>query len=100
MDLDLLNKDFVKLINQRGVHKKLGITSEYIRSLRHRSKTGSSISMDIKLHLLKKSGWNYADKIYDRHDAINLVTFVLKSGPDAKSFGAEYLVDKWETSKN
>jgi hypothetical protein len=96
MDLELVNQAFRRLINKRGVYKDLGTSAVYIRSLRHRLKNGLKISTDVKLLLLKKSGWNHADKIFDRHDMVDLVRYVLKQGPSAQSFGAEYLVDKWE----
>lgn len=95
----LVNREFEKLVQKRGVHNELGVSSEYIRSLRDRLKKNKKIKLDAKLMLLRKSGWTYADKQYDRHDLFELARLILKSGDDAKILGPGYFVDKFERGK-
>ena len=50
-------KAFEKMINVRGIHEKLGISSDKVRNYRARLKSDQVISLDLMEELLQKAGW-------------------------------------------
>jgi hypothetical protein len=98
MNIDLINKDFCSLISQRNIHKKVGKSSNSIRQLRYKFKNGIPITLDMKLHILQKSGWRQPDLQHTRKDMVEAVRFALRSNSVAKEHGPEYLVTKFLNS--
>lgn len=95
MNTDAVNAAFAKLISEKGVHDKLGISNSMVTSLRYNLKNGIPISTDKKMQLLQKSGWRQDDICYTTNDLVNVVKFALRQGAAAKEHGAEYLVEKF-----
>ena len=96
INTDYIDKAFQELINQRGIHNKLGITSEKVRQHRYNLNNGQAISTDLKLRLLQKSGWRQEKQKYPREDLISLIKFTIRTSQKARDFGAEYVLEKWE----
>lgn len=99
MDLNIINDQFKKLIEKRGIYKSLGQTEVSIRQLRHRLRQGKTISLDLKLALLHKSGWRPENKPYSRKDLVKLLTFYKRTSQAARDEGPEYIIEKWERSR-
>lgn len=49
---------FEALLNTRGIYKELGITRGAVGSFKTMLKDGKGISIDLKIKLLEKSGYN------------------------------------------
>lgn len=98
--MEEINKAFASLISERAIHKKLGITSDLVRKYRQFLKKGKTISTDLKLNLLKTSGWRPEATKYTRQDLVSLLNFYKRTSQAARDHGPEYVIDKWEISKN
>lgn len=96
MNIERIDKDFETLIMQRGIYKKLGLTPEEVKYLRHNIRTGKGISIEKKMKVLQKSGWQQDQAEYTRQELIGFAKFVLRSGAAAKELGVAYLFDKWK----
>lgn len=99
MNVDVIDKAFQQMINEKGIEAKLGVERNYVYQLRNKVKNNIGITTDTKLDLLKKSGWKESSARYTREDLIDAIRFTLKQGAKAKEFGAEYLAEKWEAGK-
>lgn len=99
MNVKSIDKAFKELIEQRGIYKKLGVSSGLIRTYRYNLVNAISISTDTKLDLLKKSGWREDDQQYTRKDLISLLNFYKKTSETARNAGPEYVIEKWEAKK-
>ena len=94
MDIDKINKDFADLINERAIHKKLGIGSNHVRAYRQNLKNGQPISLDLKLKLLQKAERLNREegKEYTRRDLVNLIKWYNTQG---MTFEPDYAVHKF-----
>jgi len=99
MNTDAIDKAFATLISERGVHKKLGNTSNDVKQLRYKMKNGIYISTDLKLRLLQKSGWTQDEASFTRADLVGLLKFYDKSSQRTKDHGYAYVIEKWEVAK-
>jgi len=96
MDIDVIDKEFKKLISQRNVGPKLGETNNYIKQLRYKDKNGIGIGMETKIRLLQKSGWKQEDGTFTRKDLVSLLNFYKRTSQAARDMGPEYVIDKWQ----
>ena len=94
-----IDKAFTELINKREIHTTLGISSQYVRTLRFKLKNNIGISADTKLKLLQKSGWKQDDKTFNRAALVSLLNFYKKTSQAARDHGHEYVIEKWEKRK-
>lgn len=99
MNKDVIDKAFAALIAQRAVNKQLGISATNLQQLRHKLKTGSSISTDLKLKLLQRSGWRQDAVEFTRQDLVSALKFYERTGAAAKSLGVEYVLEKWKAQR-
>lgn len=99
MDKKTIDKAFQELIEHRGIHKKLEVSSGLIRTYRYNLQNNISISTDTKLDLLKKSGWRESEKKFDRKDLVSLLNFWQNTSQSARDKGPEYVIEKWEVKK-
>ncbi len=99
MNTDVIDKAFSALIGERAIHKKLGNTSNDVKQLRYKLRNGITVSTDLKLRLLQKSGWFQDQGSFTRADLVSLLNFYAKCSPAAKSHGHEYVIEKWEAKK-
>jgi hypothetical protein len=102
MNIAAIDKAFAEMIAERGIHKKLGIESNYVTQLRYKLKhpeATNGISLDTKLELLRKSGWKESSAKFSREELVDAVRFTLRQGEKAKEWGPEYIVEKWEAKK-
>lgn len=99
MNTDQINEAFEKLIAERNVYKKLGVTSNDVRTMRYNVKNNISVSMDKKLDWLKKAGLLNQEKTYARQDLVSLLNFNKKTSQAARDEGPFYIIEKWERSK-
>ncbi|RYD84403.1 MAG: hypothetical protein EOP84_05590 [Verrucomicrobiaceae bacterium] len=96
MNQEVIDREFAKLVAQRGIHHKLvGVTSEQIRQHRSKLKKGIPISTDLKLELLRKSGWKEDAAQFTRGDLVAFAKFYARTSAAAREQGAEYVVEKW-----
>jgi hypothetical protein len=93
---ELIDREFKQMITRHRIHRCLGITSAHVKVLRHQVRTGQRISLDKKLKLLTRSGWDPAAAKWTDQEMINLVQFVLKASDTTRGFGAFYLFEKWK----
>ena len=100
MDIATINKEFAKLINQRGIHNKLGITSDQVRNYRRYLKEGINVSTDLKVELLRKSGWRPEATKFTQLDLVALLKYNGRVSQSARDKGPEYVVEKWLLSRN
>jgi hypothetical protein len=101
MDIEQINKDFADLVNERGIHKKLGIESYHVRTYRQNIKNGQPISLDLKLKLLQKAERlnQEEEKEYTRADLVNLIKWYNAEGMTHEPDYAvhKFLLQKEET---
>jgi hypothetical protein len=96
MNKDLIDQAFEKMINERGIFKKLGVSSGVVRTYRYSLKNDIPISTDTKLKLLQKTGWTQDDRVYNRADLVALLNFYKNTSMAARDEGPEYVIGKWE----
>jgi hypothetical protein len=99
MDTEEIDKKFNELLAKRGVHNELGIKSSYVTTLRYKLANDIGVSLETKIALLQKSGWNQGDNNFTRKDLVNAVKFALRQSAAAKEHGAEYIVEKYLLKK-
>lgn len=99
MNTDQINAAFEKLIAERNVYKKLGISSGDARTMRYNIKNKIPISTGRKIELLKKAGLLDQGKAYIREDLVSLLNFNKKTSQAARDEGIFYIIEKWERSK-
>ena len=98
MNTDEIDKAFKELINERGVHNRLGIDSNKVRQLRTRVNNNtydSPVSLDTKIALLQKSGWRQSQANYTHADLVAAVKYAIKKSAMAKEMGAEYITEQF-----
>lgn len=98
MDMAEINTAFEELINRRGIHHELGISSVQVRNYRQYLKNGQNISLDLKVSLLQKAGMavNEDPARYSREDLVNLVKFIYT---ETVKHDPAYAVDKFLTKR-
>jgi hypothetical protein len=96
MNRSAIDKEFEKLIRERGIHNKLNVSSGLIRTYRYNLAKGIAISTDQKLDLLKKSGWKDNEEVFKRNDLVSLLNFWKRTSQSARDKGPEYVIEKWE----
>jgi hypothetical protein len=94
-----IDKAFEAMINERGVHRRLGISSANVRSMRNKISNGIAISTGTKLKLLQKAGIRQQDSTYTRKDLVNVLKFYINTSASARELGIEYVVDKYLFSR-
>ena len=99
MDTTSIDRAFEELLQQRAIGAELKITANYVAQLRNKLKTGIPISTDLKIKLLKQSGWKQSDITFARKDLVAAVRFALGQSKAAKEHGPEYLVEKFLSKK-
>jgi hypothetical protein len=95
MTIEIIDTAFRKMISERGSYRRMGISINYSAQLRYKTKKGITISIDLKLRLLQRTGWIPPDSRYTRREMVGAVRFCLSQGLAARDLGAEYLVDKF-----
>lgn len=100
MTTDAIHRAFVDLISRRGVHARLGITSADVRNYRYKVKKGLPIRTETKLRLLQRTGYTQSDKEFSRRDLVSLLRFYRTTSQAARDMGEEYVIEKWELTKN
>ena len=99
MNTDAIEKAFAEMISKKGIDKEIGISYSYLTTLRHKLKHGIAISLEKKIELLQKSGWQQNEASYTRKDLVEAIRFALKQGKAAKEHGPEYILEKFLSSK-
>lgn len=94
-----VDEAFEKMINIRGIHNKLGNTSNDVKQLRYRLKNGPAVSLQLKLQLLQKSGYKQPQNNYSKKDLIEFAKYWHKCGESTRAMGIEYALEKWEGKK-
>jgi hypothetical protein len=95
MEISALDEAFSKLLAERGVHTKLGITSEYVRTLRNKLKNGIEIGYNTKKRLLQKSGWSEEAYEFTRMDMLSFLKFYRNTSEAARKLDDAYVLDKF-----
>lgn len=100
MDTKQIDASFQEMINKRGVHEKLGISSQQVRNYRQYLKDGRGVSTDLKLQLLQKYGIFAQEESFTRKELISLLNFYSRTSQAARDNGPEYVIEKWKQTKN
>jgi hypothetical protein len=95
MNSEVIDKAFQDMICKRGIHQVLGIDRNNVYQLRSKLRRNIPISIDLKLRLLRRSGWRENELEFTKDDMRRLVEFTVKQSKTAKAFGAEYILEKW-----
>ncbi len=95
MNTDIIDKAFKDMIAIRGIHNKLKIPDNRVQQYRSALKNGKTISTDLKIHLLQKTGWQQDDKTYNRKELVSLLNFWKRTSQAARDMGPEYVFEKW-----
>jgi hypothetical protein len=95
MNTSIIDKAFAELISRRAVHQVLGINSDQVRTMRYKLNNGISISTDIKLRWLQKSGWRQTDRTFSRSEVVAILKLYKKSSQAAKDLGFEYIIENY-----
>ena len=99
MNTDAIDRAFIEMLSEKGIHHKLGIKATYLAMLRYKIKNGIGISTDTKISMLQKNGWRQDQKIFTRVDLVSAVKFALKQSDSVKGKGPEYIIEKYLTQK-
>lgn len=99
MDTKQIDQAFKEMIHTRGIHEKLGISSQQVRNYRQYLKDGRGVSTDLKIQLLQKAGVYTQEKTFTKRDLISLLNFYNRTSQAARDMGPEYVIEKWEAKK-
>jgi hypothetical protein len=99
MNTQEIDKAFEKMINERGVHRRLGISSANVRGMRNKISNGIAVSTGTKLKLLQKAGIRQEDRTFTRKDLVFILKFYINTSAAARDLGPEYVVDKYLFSR-
>jgi hypothetical protein len=98
MNIDIIDKEFRRVIMIRGAYRALKISHQHQKLLRNHLRRGIFISIDKKIRLLQRFGVSINDDyIYSHKNAIEIISFVLKASESAKQLGPEYLLEKFNS---
>jgi hypothetical protein len=96
MITEIINQQFAKMIGTSGIHRTLGITANHVKVLRHRIRHGQKISLDKKIKLLEKSGWDPGDRKWNDQDMIDLIKTCIRCSDAARQLGPGYILEKFK----
>jgi hypothetical protein len=92
---EIINQAFQEMIATSRIHKKIGLTSIHVKTLRYQIRIGRKITIDKKLTLLKRSGWKYGTAKWTDQDMIDLLKFYDKLPAASRQFGPAYILEKF-----
>ena len=98
MDVAAINELFALMINQRGIHTRLGIDSQKVRNYRQNVKSGKTISLQLQIRLLRKADYLKAEpeKEYTRQDLVDLIKWY---NEEKQIHEPDYAVHKWKLQR-
>jgi hypothetical protein len=97
MNIDIVDKEFRRVIMISGAYRQLKISHQHQKLLRNHLRRGINISMDKKIMLLQRYGWQNDQYIYTQKNVVDIIAFVLKSSEAAKLHGPQYLLEKYNS---
>lgn len=95
MTIEIIDAAFIKAIGERGSHRRMGISVNYAAQLRYKLRRGLTVSTDLKLKLLQRTGWITPDTRYTYKDLVEVARVATGAGRAGKDLGPEYLVEKF-----
>jgi hypothetical protein len=96
MNLEQINKIFAEVINRPGIYHQLNIPKNNVAQYRWKLKRGIHITVDKKLSVLQRAGYNMQAFEWTDKDLVDAIRFALRQGDAARQMGAEYLFEKWK----
>lgn len=98
MNVDVIDKEFRRVIMISGAYKKLKISHQHQKLLRNHLRRGINISIDKKIKLLQRFGVATSDDfIYTQKNVIDVIAYVLRASQSAKRLGPHYLLEKFNS---
>jgi hypothetical protein len=98
MHTQTIHDAFLELIEKPRVHHMLKITGNHAGYMRWRVRHNLGITLDTKIKYLQRAGFRLDQFRYTDADILDAIKFTLRSGAQAKEFGAAYIFDKWTRS--
>lgn len=98
MTTEIIHQAFCEMIHRHRIHRCLGLTAGHVKVLRHNIRAGRAISVDKKLKLLEKSGWQPGLKQWDDQDLLDLIKLCTRQTDAARDFGPAYILEKFKNS--
>lgn len=95
---EIIEQAFCQMIGTSGIHRTIGITAGHVKVLRHQVRHGQKISLDKKLKLLHRSGWDPGQKKWTDQDMIDLLKFTARISAAARDLGPHYILSKFKAA--
>jgi hypothetical protein len=103
MNIQIINHEFQKVVNTRGIFQKLGVSKNVVAQYRWKLKLGIHISLDKKLWVLQKAGCRLDVYEYTDADLVRVIDYTIRVSQHTRAMGAAYVLEKFkqnEKSKN
>jgi len=97
--MDIVTREFKKLVDDRYGHRKMKMTVNNKGSLRLRFRRGLGIKESTMRKYLQRAGIRINDTGYGDADVIAAIKFVIGKNKHAKNLGPEYLFESWKKSQ-
>lgn len=95
MNPQAIDKAFEELIFGKNAAARIGRPRRYVRLVRYYYRR-NRITYDLKITLLRKSGWQPDDIQYGSKDMISVLKFAFQRSQVARELGPEYILDEWK----
>lgn len=100
MNLKQIDEAFAEVVRRPGIYHQLKVKKNNVAQYRWKLKRGIHITLDKKVSILQRAGFNMQVFEFTDKDMVDLIRFVFRTSEAAREMGAEYLFEKWKRQQS